>query len=396
VRGLRATLIAVAIFAAPTVIRAQSPPDHLNLCGRFVSEAANAAPEAPGTIAAPHRDEPPPPLGVALGPRKIAVMLLTLPDATRSITPEQARTVVFTGPRSANAFYREVSQDRISLRGVLNPVDGDVFGPYALPAPATRRMCDLGGWTEQAEGRAAADGFHIAAYDSVIVVNPYTAACPFFGYTTYGFPNTVWLNGLVLTGIVAHELGHNFGLRHAASLALCTQGEPAPPCTSYEFEPSDVMGESPERHFSAWHLYLLGLLPSSSVKVARKSGTYKLEPSELSRHGVRLLLVPSPDRNPDGSPSGWIGLEIRVRSGVFDDFAPDDPVVRGVSVRRVGTPYLPDTGEDSDSILLDPTPLTGPSDAPLQAGRSLTDPVTHVRVTMLGIGGRCARVRIDL
>ena len=72
-------------------------------------------------------------------------MLLTLPDATRSITPEQARTVVFTGPRSANAFYREVSQDRISLRGVLNPVDGDVFGPYALPAPATRRMCDLGG-----------------------------------------------------------------------------------------------------------------------------------------------------------------------------------------------------------------------------------------------------------
>ena len=89
--------------------------------------------------------------------------------------------------------------------------------------------------------------------------------------------------------MIAHELGHNFGLAHAASLD-CGANVIGGTCTSSEYgDPFDTMGNNRAMHFNSMQKNDLGWLPAGSVaNHTTGTTTYTLSPLELGRrHDLR-------------------------------------------------------------------------------------------------------------
>ena len=81
------------------------------------------------------------------GDRKTAVVLMRFAASPSSFTPAAAQTRRVRrrpGARSADAYFREVSDGDIALVGRDNPAAGDVYGPFVVaahPAARTTRTC---------------------------------------------------------------------------------------------------------------------------------------------------------------------------------------------------------------------------------------------------------------
>jgi hypothetical protein len=186
-----------------------------------------------------------------LGPQRILVALLTW--GPEPFARDDVRRIVFD---EVDAFYRRMSYGKVSLVGDVTP------WLAAFPGPAG---CNLP--TVRAAGRDALRlaGYNPAAYDRVVYVHP-TVGCPWSGVTQAA---DVFLNGAVTTHLVAHELGHSFGLAHA-NLTDCRRHG----CGALEYgDPYDTMGTG-DGDFSAQAKVGLGWL--TRVTRVKKSGTYTL------------------------------------------------------------------------------------------------------------------------
>jgi hypothetical protein len=324
--------------------------------------------------------------------RKVAVILFNFAEnKSQPYTAEQVRARFFGNADSANGFYREDSNGAVGLAG-------DVFGWYTLSASSYN--CDWpkpDAWGDQAIAAAEADGHPMAGYDNVVFVMPQTPSCRWAGL---GYmPGTrTWVNGTLDTGAFAHELGHNFGLDHAGTLA-CKDAGGAPvamsgTCTKDEYgDPFDVMGDAFAatrdgntygRQNHAWHLLRLGFRDAGSLINGAATGDYTFGATEAAS-GPRGLRIPTGDA--DGS--AYV-LELRQPEGLFDTFAATDPVVQGVSVRLVpfrqgGMPHL-----------VDATPQTPTfADAALPVGATFSDTARRLNVTTTAVGDGAATVHVE-
>ncbi len=320
------------------------------------------------------------------GARTTLVVLVALSDLSQPLTPEQARTAVFTGPTSASALFAEQSGGRSSLTGIQRG-DGDVAGPLAVAAAGSG--CDEDAIAEAADSAAAANGFAPASYQQIVYVLPRVPDCAWAGLGQLP-GKRAWTNGYLDTSVIAHEVGHNRGNHHASSLR-CTDagGQPTAlsgSCTSSEYgDPFDVMG-MPARLMSSFHRAQNGDLTEDAVQRVTTSGTYSLSSANLGS-GVRLLLVP---RKSAGQPvSEWYALERRSPRDRFDTFAVADPVSSGVTVRLVGR-----LSGTEQTRLLDMLPATETLlDAPLAPGGSFSDPALAIN---LGVAPDGAAVEVAM
>jgi hypothetical protein len=83
-------------------------------------------------------------------------------------------------------------------------------------------------------------------------------------------------------------------------------------------------------------------------------------------------------------------MELRSPSGIFDDFLATDPAVTGVSLRLAGT-----YGIGVRTRLIDTQPATATfADAPLQPGRTFTDPASGIAITTLSAAAGLASVQV--
>ncbi|MDQ2827357.1 MAG: Ig-like domain-containing protein, partial [Actinomycetota bacterium] len=341
------------------------------------------------------------------GQRRIAVVLFNFTNnASRPFTAADALARVFTGGDSANGYYQEASNGALSLVGRNSPA-GDVFGWYTIPQ--TNFTCDQIGWGNAARSSAASDGHDLSVYDNVVYVFPKTTSCSWAGLAyigggPYGM-GEAWSNGYLDTGVITHELGHNFGMNHASTLTCTVDGRrvtAAEGCVADEYgDQSDVMGNAWAaqhsgsyygRHPGSWHSLQAGLQPGSALTTISASGDYTLASGETDT-GTRSLMVALVNL-----PGWYYAFDLRTPKGRFDDFPAGAPVVQGVTVRLVSWPWNGSGGIPVNSYLLDATPDTATfDDAAIPVGREFYDPTYgRLAIRVKSVTGGVAVVHADL
>jgi hypothetical protein len=324
-------------------------------------------------------------------------------DASQPFTAEDARTALFTGPRSVNAFYQEESRGRLGLTG-RDSTAGDIYGWVTIPS--SKAGCDTArivAWTRQATEALAAQGVSLAGYEHVVYVHPSTS-CGWAGIASVGGAWSAF-NGTLALWVAGHEIGHNYGFEHAGK-AYCRSGA-TPVSMVADFstcnltkeydDPYDIMGNREQRHSQAVYQRQAGWMPAESVRTVTASTTVTLTPSNESASGaVQAIRIPRGDALPDGSGgsrslSYW--LEFRRPAGGFDDFSATDPVVNGVTIRVAGPEHDPGT-----TWLIDTNPGNAwhVKDEPLTAGRTFEDPYRRIWITTEAITAAGAQVRVDI
>jgi Gametolysin peptidase M11 len=208
---------------------------------------------------------------VNTGELRILVILATW--GPQPYPRDQVQQVVF---KATDAFVRENSYDTAHLAGEVTP--------WVKAFPSTPRC---GTPTEQASLAAAAQaaaaqaGFKPGSYSRFIYVFPGIATC---GYSGYGSLREVFINGSPSPTLVAHELGHTFGLQHAHTID-CSHGT----CEFVEYgDPYDTMG-SGAGDYSAYERNVAGWL--SNVTRVKRNGTYTIEAFEHQSTTPQALVV---------------------------------------------------------------------------------------------------------
>ena len=233
----------------------------------------------------------------------------------------------------------------------------------------------------------------MGSFTNYVYAFPKVDACPWGGLGSVNGPHS-WINGKVKMNlyVATHELGHNFGAHHAATLR-CTQNGTrvafSRSCTSDEYgDPFDIMGGAGSYantfHLNNWHRRQVGGLTTADQQTITANGNYTVAVAQVAGGTPRILRVARPGGD-------FYHLEYRRPYGLFDPFSGTAPVVNGVSIR-----IAPNT-QRIPSQLIDTTPeTTSFSDAALAAGRTFHDPVNGITITTLSIGSSSARVRVQV
>jgi gametolysin peptidase M11 len=315
------------------------------------------------------------------GPRRVAVLLVNFSDDTRQpFTAEQAAATMFSGPGSVSAYFQEESFGATSL-------SGDVFGWYTLAVSSAG--CAVDQWAQAANAAATAHGVTLSNYQHIVYAFPSESSCGWSGLAE--MPGShVWINGTFVLRVLGHELSHNLGVHHAASLT-CTNGAVrvaiSSTCSSSEYgDPFDIMGSS-GRHTSSWHKGQIGWLDPLAKQTVTASGTYTISPQEWASGGVQALRIPR------GTTGNYYYLEYRRPYGSsFDTFSVSDPAVNGVTMR-----LAPDYSVRQLSYLIDTTTTTSTfADAPLAAGQTFSDAAYGVTVRTASVSATGATVQVTL
>ncbi len=315
---------------------------------------------------------------------QLAVVLINFSDNTsQPFTPTTVSNALFNSPNGVAAYFTEQSHGKTGLNGT-------VFGWYTIAAPSTDCDANFQLWASQAQAKV---GSAIDGYSNVMYIFPTIASCPWAGLGDMPGGET-WINGYVQLRVMAHELGHNFGVHHANSLDCNVSGTrvalaAAASCVSTEYgDPFSIMGSASTRQFPAFHKGELGWLQPTSTYTVTSSGSYTIAASELDTASTQLLRIPR--------TGGALYVDVRQQYGTyFDNFTPGSSPVSGVMIRTGPSAY-----NRSQPSLVDTTPNTaGPSawnDAALAVGQSVTDPVSGVTITTTAITAGGAVVSVTM
>jgi hypothetical protein len=275
------------------------------------------------------------------------------------LTPERAQSLVDT---ECSNFYRSNSYGKTSLKVTTTPVlrMPQAAGWYTASGNYLQLMAD-------ARAAAKAAGFDTANFNfDVVAFSGINFSWAGLGYV--GAKGS-WLNGYFDLHVMAHELGHNYGLNHA-NLWYAYDGSVTGAGESLEYGNTyDTMGsgdDSGSSHFSAWYKNLLGWLPEADVQTVTMDGTYRLQAHDsASASGHRALKIQI-----DASTYYWVEF----RQAITDNrWLADGAVIYwGYTTNR-------------QSNLLDMTPGSPDNerDAALEVGQTFKDAKTGIRITVL-------------
>ncbi len=338
------------------------------------------------------------------GQKKVLIIRVDFADKPGAPQSEggaltEARAVeLFTEAGGVGDFYLASSfgGTSITIRPASDGDSPDVTPVLRLP----RNAVDYAVTGESAklhdDARAAAEkvGYDISAYDRVGVVfssltDLVDGSTGAKSKITYGGLATVigpnfWVNGAYSFRVVAHELGHTYGLRHA-NLWKVSDGNPVSEGgRSLEYgDPFDLMGGgedfSATEDFGPWNKSLLQWIPDASLTVAGKDGVYRVH--RIDAAGADLGLPRALKIVRDPTRDYWIGYR-RDTSNVSLDGGAN--VVWGYNSNR-------------PCDLLDlATPGSDPRDSALAIGTTFNDGAAAITLKPVAQGGEGADEWIDI
>ena len=148
----------------------------------------------------------------AAATKKVAVLLFDFSDdASQPYTPASTTAIAFSNGNAMANYFDEESRGAVT-------VSGSVFGWYQIAA--SKATCDPFAWATQARAAASAAGVNLTSYTNVVFAFPREASCAWAGPRRVCPGRRAGTTAPFDLRVVAHELGHNFGVHHASSLQL--------------------------------------------------------------------------------------------------------------------------------------------------------------------------------
>ena len=325
---------------------------------------------------------------VISGEQKTVVLLVNFQDqASQPITRDAAHALVFG---SVSDYYWEVSYQKAFL-------SGNTYG--WLTIPVSRSVCDVNLIAQEADKAATAAGIDLSAYTRIVYLATQNA-CTAAGYNNGPgvWPSRTWIiTDRFDMQLIAHEMGHNFGLSHSQALD-CGAAVLGGTCTNYSYgDAADAMGSGITPHFNAFQKEKLGWLNASGqppITTVSASGTYTISPLETTGTAAKALKI-ARGIDPQSGQMGYYYVEYRQPQG-FD-------AVLG-SIGNLSRGVLVHTGSSGQySVLLDMTPNSDPAsafydirDGALEAGQSYTDSAAGISIGLVSADANGATISVTL
>ena len=361
---------------------ALEPGVKVRVLGRIESDNDSMTPERIVVLerAAPTSEKSDSVVKAATANSVLVIMANFSNTAAPAYSSAQAQQVMTSNADSVANFFREASYGQQVMNVTVTPG----WVTMGMPQPASCGSNDWRGIGTAAESAAKAlgGGYDPATYNFVVYVFPTVPACGWLGLAYISYPHKAWINGVntFRTSTIAHEMGHNFGLLHAASLR-CNGVAIGGSCTSSEYgDPYSAMGNKGATHYNAMQKAKLAWIPATSVRThSGGSATYTLSPLEVAGGATYAVKIPT------GAANRTYWLEFRQPIG-FDSVLASFPN-NGAQI-RVASPFETQcSGCDQysdDTQLLDMTPGTSSfNDATLPQGQTFSDATYGINVTVL-------------
>ncbi|WCE30788.1 Ig-like domain-containing protein [Vibrio sp. SCSIO 43137] len=311
------------------------------------------------------------------------------------ISATQANDLVFG---EVNQFYQQGSYGQTWLAG-------QTAGWYTLPL--SNQECNYGAVQVAADNAAIADGVVLENYQRIVYLMTQTACLEEGMATMDGTPSRSYINGVFTSRLIAHELGHNFGLFHSHALD-CGDVTLASNCTHKEYgDTYDVMGKDDIGYFNTFQKEQMGWLNgehATAVNQVSNSGIYPIVQYESTDSQQPVAIKIPRGTDPESGLPSFFYIEYRQAVG-FDDFLAErsytsfrEDVTDGIVVR------MANEGDADSSYLLHMNTnsqykeIYGRNDwkdPAMKVGSSYTDPLSGVTFSLVSAANGVAEVEVN-
>ncbi len=331
-----------------------------------------------------------------------SLLVIRVDFSDKAGAPVDSGATVMDAAYLTNRITAEVSPwiSQVSYnKSSMTLAAGDVTGVLRMPQSASTYA--TGGLNSQmrldALELATTAGFTPGNYDRVALVFSSLSSIP-GSQITYGGLGQIgdvftWYNGTFSQGLVVHEFGHNFGLRHANLWqipgASTDPVDPAGTPTEYG-DVFDMMGSSPSNtggvqrdHFNPWFLNRIDWLPNSAVQTPLTGGTHRIYRFD---HASAVLTDTLALRVPRTSEENyWISYRRQFAGhSTHSDVSSGAYIIWGYDYQNT-----------SKLIDID-TPGADARDASLNVGSTFDDNAAGIHLTVTGSGGSGSAEYIDV
>lgn len=278
-------------------------------------------------------------------------------------------------------YYLESSYGITSLSNTVTQV-------YRMPQTGADYVTNIGTWQLHLDAKVAASAnYNVTNYDRIIVFFSSLSSVP--GSSLAGIAGmsdlgaNVWVNGEYDFRVIAHELGHSYGLLHA-NLWQVSDGNPiSTNGSSTEYgDVFDTLGgnfaNDTRTDFNPWFKNRLNWIHDNQVQTVTTNDTYRINRFDTSTATGTLALKVAKD----GTRDYWIGCRRK-----FTDNA---------SMQN-GAYIIWGYNFNQHADLLDmTTPGNSDQDAALAIGATLIDPAAGVTIRPVAQGGIAPNEYLDV